>query len=625
MGEAVVRGKEGMEMVVLQEEADAGRIEKAKETCLTEVGRERILPPIVLRVLLVEADDSTRQIIAALLRKCSYRVAAVADGLKAWETLKGRPHDIDLILTEVELPLISGFALLSLVTEHEICKKIPVIMMSSQDSVSVVLKCMLKGAADFLIKPVRRNELRNIWQHVWRRHTPTGGHHACQKLTAAQDGVDATSENDATSNHLSDCVLYKQSSKQCSEKGSEVKGISLRTCRSTSNLSNIEIEKHGEGSNLDEESIMLRSETKGKSIRLRPEAVPWNEAHNLIAVRVKEDHACAGTMIQNELMGQDTDGEITAETHGCNNQPVEPSREAIDFIGRFENRSKFSPEHTNSDDGANNFGWALQLGPTLRNYYPNGSKDQGIDERQTLNRSDVPSFSWYNSKTLEPLFPTLAGNCADLHEDVSKSDILSSNQFSENTVASSQWYRATSSNSQENMNSFPMSSLIHSNPEIPNLEQGYCSFDDATNNYAEKTMHKEKIIVFTEKVKHGSDAAPQSGSSSLCNSVGGHHNSSLCGSICNGSDGSAILGTENGRITAPETSGDEVINHDEIKEMGFHRSSQREAALAKFRLKRKDRCYEKKVRYQSRKRLADQRPRVKGQFVRQVETQLPTC
>ena len=34
---------------------------------------EGFLPRMVLRVLLVEADDSTRQIIAALLRKCSYR------------------------------------------------------------------------------------------------------------------------------------------------------------------------------------------------------------------------------------------------------------------------------------------------------------------------------------------------------------------------------------------------------------------------------------------------------------------------------------------------------------------------------------------------------------------------
>lgn len=44
----------------------------------------------------------------------------------------------------------------------------------------------------------------------------------------------------------------------------------------------------------------------------------------------------------------------------------------------------------------------------------------------------------------------------------------------------------------------------------------------------------------------------------------------------------------------------------------------REAALNKFRQKRKERCFAKKVRYQSRKKLAEQRPRVRGQFVRQT-------
>lgn len=56
-------------------------------------------------------------------------MAAVPDGLKAWEILKGRPHNIDLILTEVDLPSISGYPLLTLIMEHEICKNIPVISM----------------------------------------------------------------------------------------------------------------------------------------------------------------------------------------------------------------------------------------------------------------------------------------------------------------------------------------------------------------------------------------------------------------------------------------------------------------------------------------------------------------
>jgi len=40
--------------------------------------------------------------------------------------------------------------------------------------------------------------------------------------------------------------------------------------------------------------------------------------------------------------------------------------------------------------------------------------------------------------------------------------------------------------------------------------------------------------------------------------------------------------------------------------------------LIKFRQKRKERCFDKKIRYVNRKRLAERRPRVRGQFVRKV-------
>ena len=54
---------------------------KQEISCNEEVNRskcytaswEKLLPKMMLRVLLVESDVSTRQIVAALLRKCSYR------------------------------------------------------------------------------------------------------------------------------------------------------------------------------------------------------------------------------------------------------------------------------------------------------------------------------------------------------------------------------------------------------------------------------------------------------------------------------------------------------------------------------------------------------------------------
>lgn len=42
-------------------------------------------------------------------------------------------------------------------------------VMSSYDSLDIVFRCLSKGAADYLVKPVRKNELRNLWQHVWRK------------------------------------------------------------------------------------------------------------------------------------------------------------------------------------------------------------------------------------------------------------------------------------------------------------------------------------------------------------------------------------------------------------------------------------------------------------------------
>ena len=125
---------------------------------------------VTYTVLLVESDRSTRRIITELLKKCKYKVIAVSDGVKAWETLKIKTIEIELILTEMELPMISGLALLSLIMKHEVCRNIPVIMMSSHDSRSLVMNCMCKGATDFLIKPVRRNELTNLWLHAWRKH-----------------------------------------------------------------------------------------------------------------------------------------------------------------------------------------------------------------------------------------------------------------------------------------------------------------------------------------------------------------------------------------------------------------------------------------------------------------------
>ncbi|OVA07132.1 Signal transduction response regulator [Macleaya cordata] len=186
---------------------------------------ERFLPRRFLRVLLVENDDSTRHIVAALLRKCNYQVAAVADGLKAWAVLKKRHYNFDLVLTEVVMPSLSGIGLLSKIMSNEICKTIPVIMMSSHDSIGIVFKCMLKGAADFLVKPVRKNELRNLWQHVWRKYCSGSYGDGSENGKPNETKLETVSDNEVASNHRSANAGSRSKTGDSSDKGSRTRSL----------------------------------------------------------------------------------------------------------------------------------------------------------------------------------------------------------------------------------------------------------------------------------------------------------------------------------------------------------------------------------------------------------------
>jgi two-component response regulator (ARR-B family) len=87
-------------------------------------------------------------------------------------------------------------------TEHIILLDLPLnAVMSANGSVSAVMKGITHGACDYLLKPVRIEELRNIWQHVVRkrRNVPK----ELDKSVSAdgverQNGECASSANDTT-------------------------------------------------------------------------------------------------------------------------------------------------------------------------------------------------------------------------------------------------------------------------------------------------------------------------------------------------------------------------------------------------------------------------------------------
>ncbi|GAB2297802.1 hypothetical protein Dimus_031890 [Dionaea muscipula] len=86
--------------------------------------------------------------------------------IDALKLLRERKDRFDIVISDVNMPDMDGFKLL----EHVgLEMDLPVIMMSVDGETSRVMKGVQHGACDYLLKPIRMKELRNIWQHVFRK------------------------------------------------------------------------------------------------------------------------------------------------------------------------------------------------------------------------------------------------------------------------------------------------------------------------------------------------------------------------------------------------------------------------------------------------------------------------
>ncbi|KAE9453261.1 hypothetical protein C3L33_14846, partial [Rhododendron williamsianum] len=119
--------------------------------------------PVGLRVLVVDDDPTCLMILEKMLRNCLYQVTKCNRAEIALSLLRERKNGFDIVLSDVHMPDMDGFKLL----EHVgLEMDLPVI---TDDSKNVVMKGVTHGACDYLIKPVRIEALRNIWQHVVRK------------------------------------------------------------------------------------------------------------------------------------------------------------------------------------------------------------------------------------------------------------------------------------------------------------------------------------------------------------------------------------------------------------------------------------------------------------------------
>jgi len=127
-----------------------------------------------LRILLVEDDEFSARVVAALCDRCNYEVTIVQSAEKALEKLvenaKLPPErQLNLVLSDIVMQGMSGKELLWHM-RHVLGSDICIVMVSSQSSRHLVEECIMSGADSYLVKPVRLEDIARLWHVVMHHH-----------------------------------------------------------------------------------------------------------------------------------------------------------------------------------------------------------------------------------------------------------------------------------------------------------------------------------------------------------------------------------------------------------------------------------------------------------------------
>ncbi len=103
------------------------------------------------RILVVEDSPTTRKVIAITLGQQGYEVIEAKDGLEALGKLNDRPPH--LVLLDIVLPGMDGYAILDIIRKQERFRNVPVILLTSKDGVLSKWKGRWAGSTAYLTKP----------------------------------------------------------------------------------------------------------------------------------------------------------------------------------------------------------------------------------------------------------------------------------------------------------------------------------------------------------------------------------------------------------------------------------------------------------------------------------------
>ncbi|ARF53317.1 response regulator [Streptomyces gilvosporeus] len=135
------------------------------------------------RILVVDDDRTNRMMLTYRLEMAGLETATSENGVEALQML--RESDFDVVLLDILMPEMDGYATLDLMKHDQQLSRTPVIMMSAVGELDSVIRCLEMGAEDYLPKPLDHLLLTSRVNNILLKIRLEQMEHALAELTDA--------------------------------------------------------------------------------------------------------------------------------------------------------------------------------------------------------------------------------------------------------------------------------------------------------------------------------------------------------------------------------------------------------------------------------------------------------
>ena len=110
-------------------------------------------------ILVVDDSPTVVKFVSFSLKNGGFTVVTARDGMDAIETLSNLSEDVDLIITDLNMPNLDGYGLIETVRKNQEYENTPIIILSSEEGEEDRIRGLETGASSYLVKPFKSDRL----------------------------------------------------------------------------------------------------------------------------------------------------------------------------------------------------------------------------------------------------------------------------------------------------------------------------------------------------------------------------------------------------------------------------------------------------------------------------------